>query len=99
MAATTEASGNDSDSGVVSVNGHTLDSLDSIERAFSHLKDDYNDGNIVQRSDGRMILTARSGKFQHLSDLLDAHADNLISIKTVYRFDGNQKIELTEYRP
>lgn len=93
---TTEAN-DDSESNAPVLNGHALDSLDGVEAALGYLKKTYNDGNLVRRDDGSMIITARGSKFQYMEHFLKAHRDQHINMRDVYSRNGKMVIELTRY--
>lgn len=79
------------------VNNVQLTSLDAVEQAFDYLTDAYNDGDVVRRDDlGTILLTARSGRLQHLGGLLDAHARGQLVITDVRTFNGKQIVEVSE---
>lgn len=83
------------------VNGHALDSVDGVRRAFDYLSDDYNDGDIydistLDGSDG-VKIESRSSRFQHMSSLLDARCAGHIRLTDIHaNHEGGLTIEVQE---
>lgn len=98
--AATEATHDDSNDAPI-VNGHALDSLEGVMKAFNHLTEEYNDGDMYEIStlsgDDAVAIESRRSSFQHMGRLLDARCGGYVDVPVIKaQRDGTLKIEVHE---